>query len=184
MRSIGATALLAFSALLATANDSSAAGPAVDAQVTSQLAGQLGESAVGFHGLFRNRYGYCGYSYARPQLYVGTRYPAYQYGWTSYRPYSYYGYASQPYYRPYIYSSNYPSGSYYRGYYGSAYAPYSYGAYSYGGGYSSYAYRPSYTYPLDYSRYGYYYYPSYSAFAYPYGYPGAASYRSYVYYGF
>lgn len=164
-----------------------AAGPVTDQQTLTQVVAELQVATVGFHGW---RYGYrsygfygYGYSYARPQLYVGARYPAYGYGWSTYRPYVYAGPAVTSFYAPYGYTR-----SYYRPYYASPYvgAPYAVSPYAYPAAtyVSPYYARPYYTYPQGHYRYGYYAYPSYAAFAYPYGYSRSLMYRGPVIYGF
>lgn len=149
-----------------------AQGPIQDATTALSLGQHTASATAGFHRYGYGRYGFYGfrgagwgYAYARPQLYVTSRYPAYNYAWT----------AARPYYSPYVANpyavSPYVVPQYYSPYaYGSVYAP-------------SYVYRQAYTYPMGYYRYGYYTNPSIAAFAYPYGYPGGYSMRGIVIYG-
>ena len=189
--------LLASGVMFGSSSACQAAGPVQETQLAGQVTGQLASSTANFHRRYYGCNGY-GYGFARPNLYVSARYPAYGYGGSGYRPYSYYGVYNGAYYRPYVYSSSYGYGGYspYGGVrpYGVGYVPnvspygYGYGTTSYGYaattyGYGASAYRPYYTYPTNYWRYGYYSYPSYSAFAYPSGYPGAYGGRGVVVYG-
>lgn len=145
-----------------------AQGPVQDSATVLSIGQHTASAAAGFHRYGYGRYGFYGfrgagwgYAYARPQLYVTSRYPAYGYAWT----------ASRPYYSPYV-GNPYIGSAYYSPYaYGSIYAP-------------TYVYRQAYSYPMGYYRYGYYANPSIAAFAYPYGYPGGYSMRGIVIYGY